>query len=179
LVTPEPGVVTVIAGPNGVGKTSQLLHILGLDRPGVDRREWWDQVAWLPHRPLLLPGTVRQNLELFGPLHDLEQACRAACFDDVVAELPDGLQTMLGRGGVGLSLGQRQRLGLARVLGSSASVLLLDEPTAHLDAATEEKVLRAIARRASDGAAVVVVGHRDPVLAIGDRVVHMGSLVDA
>jgi len=177
-VTPEPGLVTVIAGPNGVGKTTQLLHLLGLDQSDVDWREWWSQVAWLPHRPLLLPGTVLQNLELFGPLVDLEQACRAACFDDVIAELPDGLSTMLGRGGVGLSLGQRQRLGLARVLGSPASVLLLDEPTAHLDAATEDKVLHAIARRATDGAAVVVVGHRDPVLAIGDRVVRMGSLVD-
>ncbi len=87
---------------------------------------------------------------------------------------------MLGRDGVGLSLGQRQRLGLARVLGSPAPVLLFDEPTAHLDARTEERVLRAIAQRAADGATVVVVGHREPVLAIGDRVIlHLGSLVDA
>lgn len=178
-VTPEPGLVTVIAGPNGVGKTTLLHHILGLDQPGQDGREHWSQVAWLPHRPVLLPGTVLQNLELFGPLSDLEQACRAACFDEVLADLPGGLHTVLGRDGVGLSLGQRQRLGLARALGSSASLLLLDEPTAHLDAATEAKVLRAIAQRAADGAAVVVVGHRETVLAIGDRVVHMGSLVDA
>jgi ATP-binding cassette, subfamily C, bacterial CydD len=175
----EPGVVTVIAGPNGVGKTTMLHDLLGLNEPATDRRALWSDVAWLPHRPMLLPGTIAQNLELFGPLVDVEEACRAACFDEVLAELPDGLQTMLGRGGVGLSLGQRQRLGLARVLGSPASVLLLDEPTAHLDAVTEDRVLRAIAQRAADGANVVVVGHRDPVLAIGDRVVHMGSLVDA
>jgi ATP-binding cassette subfamily C protein CydD len=83
------------------------------------------------------------------------------------------LDTVLGRGGVGLSLGQRQRLGLARALGSPAAVLLLDEPTAHLDARTEDQVLQAIAARARAGATVVVVGHRERVLAIGDRVVEV------
>jgi ATP-binding cassette subfamily C protein CydD len=80
---------------------------------------------------------------------------------------------MLGRGGVGLSLGQRQRLGLARALGSPAAVLLLDEPTAHLDARTEDRVLQAIAARARTGATVVVVGHRERVVAIGDRVIEV------
>jgi ATP-binding cassette subfamily C protein CydD len=187
----EPGRVTVLTGPNGAGKSTLLQAILGLDAPtsgrilvdGVDvaeldRPQWWAQVAWLPHRPMLIPGTVRDNLELFGPLTDLEYACRAACFDKVLADLPEGLQTRLGRGGVGLSLGQRQRLGLARVFGSSAPLLLLDEPTAHLDEGTENRVLRAIADRAASGATVIVVGHRDPVLAIGDRVLTMGSLVD-
>ena len=143
----EPGRVTVIAGPNGVGKTTLLQAVLGLDEPtsgriridGIDVADldlpaWWAQVAWLAHRPAIIPGTVLQNLELFGPLDDIETACQMACFDQVLADLPDGLATMLGSGGVGLSLGQRQRLGLARVLGSTAPVLLLDEPTAHLDA---------------------------------------------
>jgi ATP-binding cassette, subfamily C, bacterial CydD len=136
-------------------------------------------VAWLAHRPVLVPGSIRDNLELFGPLTDLDSACRAAGFDEVLAALTDGLETVIGRDGVGLSLGQRQRLGLARVLGSTAPVLLLDEPTAHLDARMESRVLRSIAARARAGATVLVVGHRDPVLAIGDRVLRMGSLVDA
>jgi ATP-binding cassette subfamily C protein CydD len=137
-------------------------------------------VAWLPQRPVLVPGTVAENLELFGPLTDLTGACRDACFDEVLAELPDGLQTRLGRDGEGLSLGQRQRLGLARTFGSARPVLLLDEPTAHLDRTTEARVLAAIRRRAAAGAAVLVVGHRDPVLAAGDDVVTMGvSHVDA
>jgi ATP-binding cassette subfamily C protein CydD len=173
----EPGLVTVLTGPNGIGKTTLLHEILGLDSP--ESQEWWPQVAWLAHRPVLVPGSVRDNLELFGRLPDLDSACRAAGFDEVLAVLPDGLDTVIGRDGVGLSLGQRQRLGLARVLGSSAPVLLLDEPTAHLDARMESRVLQSIVARARAGATVLVVGHRDPVLAIGDRVIRMGSLVDA
>ncbi len=173
----EPGQVTVLTGPNGVGKTTLLHTILGLDSP--QPQPWWGQVAWLAQRPVLVPGSIRDNLELFGPLADLDSACRAAGFDEVLAELPDGLETVVGRDGVGLSLGQRQRLGLARVFGSGAPVLLLDEPTSHLDARMETRVLHSIVARAWAGAAVLVVGHREPVLAIGDRVIRMGSLVDA
>lgn len=182
----EPGQVTVLTGPNGAGKSTTLQVIAGLTTPslgrvsvdGIDLAEvasapWWRQLSWLPQRPVLVPGTVRDNLLLLGDLDDIETACAAAGFDNVLTALPDGLNTMLGRGGVGLSLGQRQRLGLARALGSSAPVLLLDEPTAHLDAASEERVLRAIVARARAGATVVVVGHRAPVLAIGDQVVEV------
>ena len=184
----EPGQVTVLTGRNGAGKTTALQAIAGLTVPssgritvaGVDVSEldppaWWRQLSWLPQRPVLVPGTVQQNLTLFGDLDDLEIACTESGFDAVLAELSDGTQTMLGRGGVGLSLGQRQRLGLARALGSQAAVLLLDEPTAHLDARTEERVLRALVERARAGATVVVVGHRESVLAIGDRVVEVVS----
>jgi len=180
----EPGRVTVLTGRNGAGKSTTLQAITGLTLPssgrvtvaGVDVAEldaaaWWRQLSWLPQRPALIPGTVRDNLRLLGDLTDIESACTAAGFEDVLAELPNGMDTMLGRGGVGLSLGQRQRLGLARALGSRAPVLLLDEPTAHLDAQTEDRVLRAIVERARAGATVVVVGHRARVVAIGDRVV--------
>jgi len=76
---------------------------------------------------------------------------------------------------VGLSLGQRQRLGLARALGSAAPVLLLDEPTAHLDAATESRVLRALTARARRGDTVVVIAHRPSVLAIADQISEVGQ----
>jgi ATP-binding cassette subfamily C protein CydD len=184
----EPGSVTVLTGRNGAGKSTTLQAITGLTLPsngrvsvaGVDVADldpaaWWRQLSWLPQRPVLVPGTVHDNLVLLGDLEDIECACAAAGFDTVLAELPDGMNTVLGRGGVGLSLGQRQRLGLARALGSPAPVLLLDEPTAHLDAHTEDRVLRAIVSRARAGATVVVVGHRDPVVAIGDRVVEVVS----
>ncbi|MGH3578579.1 MAG: ABC transporter ATP-binding protein/permease, partial [Mycobacterium sp.] len=184
----EPGQVTVLTGPNGAGKSTTLQVIVGITAAtagraavaGVDIADleptaWWQQVSWLPQRPVLIPGTVADNLALFSKLADIETACAASGFDAVLAELPDGMRTTIGRGGVGLSLGQRQRLGLARALGSWAPVLLLDEPTAHLDAATEASVLRAIVERAGSGATVVVVGHRESVLAIGDRVIEVTS----
>lgn len=184
----EPGSVTVLTGPNGAGKSTALHAILGLVTPTagrvlvggydvaeLDPRQWWDQIAWLPQRPALIPGTVRENLELFGPLVDLEEACRQACFDEVVADLPDGLATVIGRDGAGLSLGQRQRLGLARAFGARRPILLLDEPTAHLDDGRERLVLQSITDIARGGASVLVVGHRDAVRAIGDRVVTIGG----
>lgn len=183
-----PGRVAVFTGPNGTGKSTALQVILGLTEPtagrvlidgvdiaDIDRSQWWPRVAWLPQRPALLPGTVRSNLELFGPLTDIDGACRAAGFDEVLATLPGGLDEVIGRGGTGLSLGQRQRLGLARAFGSDAPVLLLDEPTAHLDGAAEAHVLSSISARARAGATVLVVGHREPVIAIADTVVTLGG----
>jgi ATP-binding cassette subfamily C protein CydD len=184
----EPGQVTVLTGGNGAGKSTTLqciagltaatsgrVTVAGIDVAGLDPRAWWRQLSWLPQRPVLIPGTVADNLTLFGDLADAKAACAASGFDTVLAELPDGVHTVIGRGGVGLSLGQRQRLGLARALGSPAPVLLLDEPTAHLDAATEQRVLRAVVERARSGATVVVVGHRAQVVGIADQVVEMGA----
>jgi ATP-binding cassette subfamily C protein CydD len=184
----EPGMVTVLTGRNGAGKSTTLQAIAGLTVPSsgrvtvagldvadLDPAAWWRQLSWLPQRPVLVPGSVQDNLVLLGNLEDIESACAASGFDSVLAELPNGVDTVLGRGGVGLSLGQRQRLGLARALGSAAPVLLLDEPTAHLDADTEDRVLRAIIERARAGATVVVVGHRERVVAIGDRIVEVTS----
>jgi len=184
----EPGRVTVLTGRNGAGKSTTLQAVAGLTVPSsgrvtvagidvadLDPAAWWRQLSWLPQRPVLVPGSVHDNLVLLGDLVDLESACAASGFDTVLAELPNGMDTVLGRGDVGLSLGQRQRLGLARALGSAAAVLLLDEPTAHLDGHTEVRVLRAIVERARAGATVVVVGHRKQVVAIGDRVVEVTS----
>ncbi|MCV7135304.1 thiol reductant ABC exporter subunit CydD [Mycobacterium hodleri] len=184
----EPGAVTVLTGPNGAGKSTALHAVLGLVAPTsgrvlvgeddvteLDPRQWWNLVAWLPQRPALIPGTVGENLDLFGPLVDVDDACRRAGFDEVVAALPHGLATVIGRDGTGLSLGQRQRLGLARAFGARKPILLLDEPTAHLDGERERLVLQAIRDIASEGAAVLVVGHRDAVRAIGDRVVTVGG----
>jgi ATP-binding cassette, subfamily C, bacterial CydD len=184
----DPGTVTVLTGRNGAGKSTALHAILGLvaptsghvligdhDATEIDVPSWWQRVAWLPQRPALVPGTVRENLLLFGPIDDLDTACRRAAFDDVVAELPEGMHTVLGRDGTGLSLGERQRLGLARAFGAQRPVLLLDEPTSHLDEAREARVLQSIREIARAGASVVVVGHRDSVRAIGDRVIEVGS----
>ncbi|MEU2031580.1 ABC transporter ATP-binding protein/permease [Nocardia amamiensis] len=195
----SPGSLTVLAGPNGSGKSTAFQAMLGLITPdrgvvtvdGVDLRDldaqrWWARVAWLPQRPVLVPGTLRDNLELLGArtedrsargparvVDDLEAACVATGFDAVLDELPDGWNTMVGPGGVGLSLGQRQRLALTRVLAADRPVLLLDEPTAHLDATAEAAVLAALQARARAGATVVVIGHRPTVLAAADHVVQV------
>jgi ATP-binding cassette, subfamily C, bacterial CydD len=188
----EPGRVTVLTGANGTGKSTTLQVIAGITAATTGRvavagvgfeigiadlepTAWWRQVSWLPQRPVLIPGTVAENLALFGTLDNVEIACATSGFDLVLTELRDGMRTVIGRDGVGLSLGQRQRLGLARALGSPAPVLLLDEPTAHLDATTEARVLRAIVERARAGATVVVVGHREQVTGIGDRVVEVAG----
>jgi len=187
----QPGQVTVLTGANGAGKSTTLQIIAGIaaatsgsatvagvEIADLEPTSWWRQVSWLPQRPVLIPGTVADNLALFGTLADPESACTASGFDQVLAELPDGMGTFIGTGGVGLSLGQRQRLGLARALGLPAPVLLLDEPTAHLDAATEARVLLAIVERARAGATAVVVGHREQVVGIGDHVIEVTGAGD-
>ncbi|MCV7316734.1 thiol reductant ABC exporter subunit CydD [Mycolicibacillus parakoreensis] len=184
--TLRPGEITVLTGANGAGKTTTLQVLAGLTAPtggrvwvgadtlaDLDLPAWWRRVSWLSQRPVLVPGSVAANLAIFGELPDVAGACAASGFDRVLRDLPDGLHTRIGRGGVGLSLGQRQRLGLARALGSPAAVLLLDEPSAHLDAQAEQHVLAAIVDRARSGATVVIAGHRDPLRAIGDQVIEV------
>lgn len=187
-----PGKVTVLTGANGSGKSTALQTILGLTNPdrgkvlidgtdvaALDKPWLWSQIAWLPQRPVLIPGTLRENLELTGPVvvsdGRLADACAATGFDSVLAEQPAGWDTVLGAGGTGLSLGQRQRLALTRVIVSGKPILLLDEPTAHLDEASEAEVLRALSRRAAEGDTVVVVGHRPAVLAAADLLVEVAD----
>lgn len=191
----EPGAVTVLAGPNGCGKSTTLQAILTLITPDhgeitvdggnladLEPEQWWPHVAWLPQRPVLIPGTLRENLELLGPPagpDELAEACAATGFDAVLAGLPDRWDTVVGSGGTGLSLGQRQRLALTRTLAAQRQVLLLDEPTAHLDDASEATVLAALVARARAGATVVIVGHRPSVLAVADHVVEVRATATA
>src|SRR6202012_809123 len=187
----QPGRVTVLTGANGTGKSTTLqvitgitaasnggVTVAGVEMTDIEPSSWWRQLSWLPQRPVLIPGTVADNLALFGPLADIDNACGASGFDSVMGELPDGLRTVIGRAGVGLTLGKRQPLCLARALGSAAPVLLLDEPTAHLDGATEARVLRAIVERARAGATIVVVGHREQVVGIADHVIEVAAARD-
>ena len=184
----RPGRVTVLTGPNGSGKSSVVSVILALLSPDagevtvagvplerVDVDAYRSQTAWLPQHPVVIPGTVRQNLDMFGVRDPeaLAAASRASGFDEVLAELPDGLDTVLGSGGAGMSAGQRQRLALTRVLASPAPLLLLDEPTAHLDADSEDRVLAAIGERARAGATVLMVAHHAVAVADGDDVIEL------
>ncbi|AOW93414.1 thiol reductant ABC exporter subunit CydD [Rhodococcus sp. WMMA185] len=184
----EPGTVSVLTGPNGSGKSTAVQALLGLidvdhgevrvagtSVEALDRSSWWAQVAWLPQHPVLVPGTLAENLHLIGDVVDLDQACAATGFDAVLAELPDGWGTRVGAGGVGLSLGQRQRLALTRVLATRRPVLVLDEPTAHLDDSSERSVLDSLRRLAAAGRTVVVVGHRPSLLESADQVIKVSA----
>lgn len=185
----KPGEITVLTGPNGSGKSTACAVFLGLLPPGdgpfpvdstrethEDISAWWSRIAWLPQHPGIIAGTVRENMEFFGAdLAKAESACEATGFDAVLAELPYGWDTLLAAGGSGLSLGQRQRLALTRVLAAERPLLVLDEPTAHLDEKSADKVAQALIARAEAGATVIIAAHRPALVAIADRIHPMTS----
>ncbi|WP_415848896.1 ATP-binding cassette domain-containing protein, partial [Tsukamurella ocularis] len=180
----RPGRVTVVTGPNGAGKSTLLTVLAGLAVPDagavtVDGAplaggpDWWAHVAWCPQHPYLEPGTLEHNFTLLGaPAPDSVPGVLAATgLDEVVAER--GWERPVGTGGAGLSAGQRQRLALARTLALGRAVLLLDEPTAHLDDELAARVLAAVRARADAGATVVIAAHDPQVLAAADDVLEV------
>jgi ATP-binding cassette subfamily C protein CydD len=117
--------------------------------------------AWIGQRPMLFAGSIRDNI-LFGRPEatepEVEAAARNARVTDFAASLPDGLNTMVGEDGYGLSCGQAQRVAIARAFLKNAPLLLLDEPTAHLDPASEAAVLDSL-RRLAAGRTVILASH--------------------
>ncbi|MEU7051197.1 thiol reductant ABC exporter subunit CydD [Streptomyces eurythermus] len=186
----EPGETVALVGPSGAGKSTLLSVLLGFVRPtggrvrvggadlaGLDLEEWRSRIAWVPQRPHLYAGTVAENVRLARPGADdgaVRRALRDAGAWEFVAALPDGIDTVLGEDGAGLSAGQRQRLALARAFLADRPVLLLDEPTAALDGVTEGDVVAAV-RRLAAGRTVLLVVHRPALLGVADRVVRLGS----
>ncbi len=170
----EPGHTTALVGPSGVGKSTVAALALRLADPtvgrvscgGCDLREiapdaWREHVAWVPQRTRLFAGTIARNIALAVPdaaSERISAAAHAAGLEELLAELPDGLQTRVGEGGRGLSAGQAQRVGLARAFLRDASLVVLDEPTAHLDAGTAAAVGEAIAGLA-EGRTTLLIAH--------------------
>ncbi|MHC1559067.1 thiol reductant ABC exporter subunit CydD [Actinomycetospora sp. C-140] len=179
----RPGETLGLTGPSGVGKSTVLDLVLGLRRPdrgrvtvggadlaGVDPDAWRARVAWVPQRPVLLAGTVAENIRLGSPAAGDAAMRRAAG----AARVDVALDTAVGEGGAGLSTGQRRRVALARALLLDRPLLVLDEPTEGVDAATEAAVLRALPA-ALHGRSAIVVSHRPAVLAVCDRVVELAA----
>jgi len=171
----EPSRRIAIVGPSGSGK-STLVHLLlrfwesppgAILLEGHDLREWPSddaraRVAFAAQRAHVFTGTLRENLRLARPEAtdaELRAVLRAVALEALVERLPEGLDAWVGEAGQRLSGGERQRLALARALLRPAPLLLLDEPTAHLDALTEREVLAEVLR-AGEGRATLLVTHR-------------------
>ena len=170
--TAGPG-LTVVTGPSGCGKTTLLEVIAGIR--GADSGEVVaPEVHLVTQRPFLGAGTLRDNLTIAGPVesHDVWAALRAVGLDGAVAALPDGLDSPLGDDGFGLSAGQRSRLVLARALLSSAPVVLLDEPTAHVDPDSAATIGEVIARLA-ETRTVIAVTHQPDLVGRADQHIHL------
>lgn len=169
--------LTAISGPSGCGKSTLLSALLGEIAPsggtitvgGVDIAEhldaWRRRVATVGQRPWLVPGTLADNVRIGRPDASAEEV--RAALSRVALDLP--LDAVIEEDGRGLSAGQRARVALARVLVSDRPWVLLDEPTAHLDAATEAVLLDTL-RELSRTRGVVVVAHREALLKAADRV---------
>ncbi|MGA2873757.1 MAG: ATP-binding cassette domain-containing protein, partial [Candidatus Dormibacteria bacterium] len=144
----------------------------GADVLPADLGSWRRRLAWVPQRPTLFSGTVAENLRLGSPEAsdaDLWAALEVACLQELVASLPQGLESALGEHAEQLSAGERQRLAIARALiRSQAGLFLLDEPTAHLDPATERELVARL-RLALRGRSLLLVSHRPGPLALADR----------
>ncbi|GAA4361828.1 thiol reductant ABC exporter subunit CydD [Angustibacter luteus] len=196
-LTLRPGTVVAMTGPSGSGKTTaaqvvlrlrtiddgvaEVVDVDGLRTPlsQLVARTWWDQLCWLDQDPVLVPGTLRHNALLFERRSDahavdedrLAAAAVAAGFEPVVADVAGGWDARVGRDGLGLSAGQRQRLALVRVLLADAQLVVLDEPTAHLDGVTQDVVIAALDLLRRQGRTVLVVSHRESLAAHADVVV--------
>ena len=189
----HPGQTVAVTGGSGSGKSTLLAVLLGTCRPDegvvrvadrdladIDTATWQERVAWLPQRPLLFAGTLADNVRLGEPHATDAQVRKAlsAASADFLGNLPDGLETLLGDHGAGLSAGERQRLALARVIlrirSRDCGLVLLDEPTAHLDGATEALVVQSL-NAVCAGRTTVIATHRPAPAAVADHVYPLGA----
>jgi ATP-binding cassette subfamily C protein CydCD len=191
-----PGTRTALVGESGAGKSTLAGLLLrfaapesgrvlasGRDLSSFELEAWRAQVAWVPQRPYLFRASIADNLRLARPgasQAEIEAAARLACAHDFIAALPQDYETLLGERGARLSAGERQRLALARAFLKDAPVVVLDEPTAHLDAETEALVSVATSRLTASRT-TLVIAHRLATVEGTDQVVVLdaGRLVDS
>jgi thiol reductant ABC exporter CydD subunit len=185
-LTIAPGETVALVGPSGAGKTTLTRLLLRLADPDagtvscgatdlrdVDVDAWRARIAWVPQRPALLAASIAENIAVARPgagRAEIREAARRAGVLGFADRLTDGLDTRVGDGGRALSGGEAQRVALARAFLRDAPLVILDEPTAHLDAETADDVSREIAALCAGRSALLVV-HRPELAALADRVV--------
>jgi ATP-binding cassette, subfamily C, bacterial CydD len=173
-LTIAPGEQIVLTGPSGAGKSTLLALLLRFIAPaagsiavgdrdlaGLDMEHWRRQIAWVPQQPYLFSGTAADNIalgEAGASPATIRRAARMAGAADFIEARPAGYDTPLGERGLRLSAGQRQRIALARAFLRDASLLLMDEPTAHLDPASARLIGMAIDTARADRT-VILVSH--------------------
>ncbi len=178
------GQFVVIGGPSGAGKSTLLHLVAGFVSPDDGHCHRPGNFAWLDQRPFLLHGSVADNLRLAAATaadDALYAALREVGLTDWLERQPHGLATPIDERGSGISGGQAQRLALARVFLSGAPLVLLDEPTAHLDANSEAHVLRSLQALAAQGRTLIVASHHAAVRNLADRLLELdnGQLIEA
>jgi thiol reductant ABC exporter CydD subunit len=187
----EPGEHLALLGPSGSGKSTLLSVLLGFITPAAgmitiadtDLRSvplaWWRrQISWVPQQPYLFRGTLLDNLTLGGPASTeaLERALWISGLEPLVRQLPQGLSSAVGEGGLTLSAGERQRVAIARAIVRDAPLVLLDEPTAHLDTRTAAQIEMSASDWLTDKT-VLLAAHRPALVARLDRVVELSPAV--
>ena len=183
-----PGETVAVVGPTGSGKTTLVAAIArlydvtsgsvsidGRDVRDADPHELRRAVALVPDDGFLFSATVRENIAYARPdstLEEVELAARRAQIHSFIETLPDGYETLIGERGLTLSGGQRQRIAIARALITDPRILILDDATASVDAATEREIKRAL-REVMDGRTTFVIAHRLSTIMLADRIVVM------
>ncbi|MGD0983709.1 MAG: thiol reductant ABC exporter subunit CydD [Acidimicrobiales bacterium] len=173
-----------VTGESGAGKSTLLAVLLGFVIPvagkltvgGVELgelplREWRQQIAWVSQRPYLIRGTIADNLRLADTRagdRDLARSIEQSGLSGVLERLPRGLGTLVGEGGLTLSAGERQRIAIARAILRDAPLVLLDEPTAHLDAGRELSLAETLGPWL-ENRTVIVAAHRLGLVGRVDR----------
>lgn len=192
----EPGDFVGVIGPSGAGKSTLARLLVGIWKPNSgairldgadvyswDREDFGRNVAYQPQDTELFSGTVRDNIARFLPDATDEQvvaAAKQADAHELILRLPKGYETDLGEGGMVLSAGQRQRVGLARTLFGDPRLIILDEPNANLDADGEAALLQALARAKDRGATVVLISHKPSAFIHANKIALLvdGKLAD-
>jgi ABC-type bacteriocin/lantibiotic exporter with double-glycine peptidase domain len=190
----NPKRITAIVGQSGAGKTTLALLLLGLIEPDAgqvivddhpigqyQREALWRHIGFVPQEPVLFHASAHENILLGRQITDAEvvDATTSVALQERLRDADLGGDADLGETGFRLSSGERQRIALARAVVAQPAVLLLDEPTANLDASTEAVVRKMIADQKAAGRTVVVITHSPAMLTLADDVIllHKGRLL--